>query len=183
MIPKGLLSGDQPTPITEKERLSRASFAGDAIMAVGNTVAERYMLRERTRMREHQLQHQMRIANIQARDVEIRGQRAIEATQRQIAATLGAQRATLAAQGVDVGQGSALELQEETAALGAEALETLSANIFREAWGIKAQAAGMESQAEFVRVGGRGMERESVVTAGANIVRAGQRFAIRRAGG
>jgi len=82
---------------------------------------------------------------------ELGAQSTLEAGQRQIAAqTLkagqlkGAQRAALAANGVDLGEGSAAEVQVSSDMLKEIDTETLRVNATRTAWGYRAQ--GMEAQ-------------------------------------
>ena len=138
--------------------------------------AERPVIREERRLAEQQLGFNQRIADLQARDVEIRGRKAIEEHSRTIARVSGAQRAALAAQGIDVSSGTALEIQQETAALGAEDLSQIRANIFRDAWGLKAAAAGLATQAGQVRIAARQTEREAIVSATRRTIRAGLKF-------
>lgn len=82
---------------------------------------------------------------------ELGAQSALEAGQQQIAAqTLkagqlkGAQRAALAANGIDLGEGSAAEVQVSSDIVKQIDTDTLRANAARTAWGYRAQ--GMEAQ-------------------------------------
>lgn len=87
-----------------------------------------------------------KLAERQAADAIARGQ---TAAQRQGMATrqaIGAQRAALAANGVEVNDGSAVDVQSDTAALGALDALTIRNNAAREAWGYQAQASNYRQQ-------------------------------------
>lgn len=82
-----------------------------------------------------------------AREAVERGQQA-EAKKRMEAASLrGRQRAVLAANGVDVNSGSALDIQEDTAGLGELDALTLRSNAEREAIGYRQQGANFGGEA------------------------------------
>lgn len=81
-----------------------------------------------------------RMAELQAKDSERRGALAAQAIRSQGRRVVGAQRAALAAQGVDVSTGSAVDVQADTAYQAeADAQQTIS-NAWRESWGIRTQA-------------------------------------------
>jgi hypothetical protein len=63
----------------------------------------------------------------------------------------GKQRASLAAQGVDVNSGSAAEIQDETKEMGEMDVLKIKNNAWKEAWGHKVQAQDYRSQAAFAR--------------------------------
>ena len=99
------------------------------------------------------------IADTQAADAMTRGQ---EREQRARAATrglIGSQRASYAAQGVDVGQGSAADVQADAAFLGELDALTEETNAAREAWGFKVQATDLRNRADVTRRTGVNQER------------------------
>lgn len=59
----------------------------------------------------------------------------------------GAQRAGLAANGVDLGVGSANQILTTTDAMGEADANTINANAVRSAWGYRTQAVGQTNQA------------------------------------
>jgi hypothetical protein len=67
---------------------------------------------------------------------------------------LGASKAALAAQGVDVGYGSALDVQSSEAQLGELDALTIRNSAAREAWGYKVQGLGYRQQAKLAELGG-----------------------------
>lgn len=67
------------------------------------------------------------------------GDTKVAAKQQQTAQMIGAERAGLAASGVDLDSGSALRLQTDTATLGAVDAGTIRANAARDAYGFRTQ--------------------------------------------
>ena len=75
------------------------------------------------------------------------GQIAVENQDLKTAQTYGMQRANLGANGVDMGQGSALDLLTSTKLMGERDADQLQTNALREAWGYSTQAADDTSNA------------------------------------
>lgn len=66
----------------------------------------------------------------------------------------GAQRAKLAGSGVDVGSGTAVDLQNETTAMTQQDEAKIRKNAFREAWGIRTQASYGREAGSYARQAG-----------------------------
>lgn len=81
-----------------------------------------------------------KVAQLNAADAVARGNQAAQRFGMQVRGTIGAERAGFAAQGVDVGSGSALDTQVETGMFGALDEQTIRNNANREAWGITTNA-------------------------------------------
>ena len=86
------------------------------------------------------------VGDFNARIDEMGAQSALAAGQQQVAAqtlkagqVMGAQRASLAANGVDLGQGSAAEVQASTSIMKDIDSNTIQANAIRNAWGYRTQ--------------------------------------------
>lgn len=94
-----------------------------------------------------------------AADVMERGQEDIATYRRQLSQVQGQQRVGLAAQGIDLTQGTAAQIAQQTQKIGEMDIGTIRRNIEREAWGIRTQAninyrAGMaQSQASMFGAG------------------------------
>jgi len=91
------------------------------------------------------------IAGWQAQDAIQRGGRTVVQSRIQTAQTKGAQRARLAAAGVDLGEGSALNILADTDYFGEIDVNTITDNAAREAWAIRQQAAGFKSEASLLQ--------------------------------
>jgi len=125
---------------------------------------ERRALIEHAGLTDRAAQDRIRQGQRQAQDAELRGD-----------LVAGAQRANLAAQGVDIGSGTAALLQEETRAISRDQAQSLRINAFREALGMKIEGAQARSQAGMIRSGSKLRRRVSLATGGLSFARNLQR--------
>lgn len=79
----------------------------------------------------------------------------------------GSQRARLAAQGIDIDTGSALDVQLETYGLGELDALTIRNNAKREAWGYRVSAGELRGRAQLARIGGPGANVGTLLTGAA----------------
>lgn len=100
------------------------------------------------------LKGQAAVADVNARIAELGAQSALLQGQQQVGAlTLKAgqlkssQRASMAANGIDLGVGSAAEIQASTDIMKEIDANTLTANAVRSAWGYRTQAVNFENEA------------------------------------
>jgi hypothetical protein len=98
------------------------------------------------------------IARLQAADAIERGREAEERFREGVKLTIGRQRAGLAAQNVDVGFGSAVDVQADAAYLGELDALQIRTNAAREAWGFQVQAEDYGKRAEIARKEGVNLE-------------------------
>jgi hypothetical protein len=80
------------------------------------------------------------IANWNAQDAARRGEQDLIDTRRKTAAIMGNQRATLAGRGIDLSEGSALNILSDTAYLGEQDALTVKDNTAKNVWAAKVQA-------------------------------------------
>lgn len=100
------------------------------------------------------LQGQAAVADTNARIAELGAQSALNQGQQQVGAlTLKAgqlkssQRTTMAANGIDLGSGNAVEIQASTDIMKEIDANTLTANAVRSAWGYRTQAVNFQNEA------------------------------------
>lgn len=91
------------------------------------------------------------LARTASEDALDRGRRDQQLQGRKLAATRGAQTAAMAANGIDTGFGSAVDIANDTAMLGAEDAQTLRENTIRESKGFSIQGANYRSEAQAAR--------------------------------
>jgi hypothetical protein len=113
-----------------------------------------------------QLTFNSKVADLQARDAELRGKKEATEHKTKVKTLIGSQRAALAAQGIDVGSGSALDLQTETAEFGALDAMTIRNNAFREATGYRIQSIDYAGQATMTRLAGKNAARNTMLAGG-----------------
>lgn len=93
---------------------------------------------------------------------------------RRVRAALGSQRAAIAANGLDVNSGTALDLQAETAGFGAADALNLRANALRQAWGFDVESVNQTNRGRAARTAGRNQAIGTLLTTGAGM--AGQAY-------
>lgn len=100
------------------------------------------------------MQGQAAVADVNARIAELGAQSALYQGQQQVGAlTLKAgqlkssQRTAMAANGIDLGSGNAVEIQASTDIMKEIDANTLTANAVRSAWGYRTQAVNFENEA------------------------------------
>lgn len=84
---------------------------------------------------------------------------------------IGSQRAALGAQGIDIESGSALDIQKETASLGAEDALNIKNNAWRESWGYQVQANDLRGRAEMSRLTAKAKSKNTLLTGGLSAVK------------
>lgn len=122
---------------------------GSLISSIGNISSG--ILNYQSAQIQGQFQKQMyeinkRLASFKAEDALLRGSEAVTEHKRGVKQFVGRQRAALAAQGISVDAGSALQIQENTASMGALDALKIKNNAVREAWGYKTEAISFGGQ-------------------------------------
>lgn len=116
------------------------TVASTAISAVGQMRAASYQAAIAKRNAEQ--------ADIMAKDAIARGEQKADSERRKTAYKIGAQTVGLAASGVDVGSGMALNIIGDTALLGEFDAQVIKDNAERESWGYKNQAEQFRMEAK-----------------------------------
>jgi len=154
-----------------------AAMATFAIVEALGTAYSAYVTaglqRDLSKLERQQYDMNAAFANLQADDSIRRGARAAQEHLVKTRGLIGAQRANIAGQNVRVDVGSAAEIQADTAASGAMDALTIRNNAWREAWGLRAQAAGLQGQGALAQIKGQAAAAETLATGGANMVRTG----------
>lgn len=126
------------------------------------------------------------VAELQAQDAIARGVEEEQRFRTRVRATIGAQRAGIAAGNIDVGYGSAVDVQADAAFLGELDALTIAGNAAREAWGYKMNAEDMTRRGQIARQEGAAFAESgrvnqtasrwgaagSIVTAGSSLLAA-----------
>lgn len=126
--------------------------AGDAAARAG--VAER----ESAESAAGLFDYNAAVADLQASDAIARGAEEENRFRAGVRGIVGAQRAGFAAGNVDVGFGSALDVQADAAYLGELDALTIRTNAAREAWGYKVEAEDLRRRGQITRKEGKNAE-------------------------
>lgn len=97
------------------------------------------------------------IADLQAADAIARGVEEEQRYRTSVRGIIGSQRAAFAGGNIDVGFGSALDVQEDAAYLGELDALQIRTNAAREAWGYKVQAEDLRRRGTITRREGRNL--------------------------
>ena len=117
------------------------------------------------------------IAKLQAEDAIKRGEREAIRYEKKGQQAIGASRAALAAQGVDVSSGSALDVQTDIAEQAAVGAVTIRNNAWRQAWGYKVQAESYSQTGFMEREAAQAKAKSTMLTGVANTLAIGGRMA------
>ena len=97
------------------------------------------------------------VAELQAKDALTRGDLEAGRFRARTRALVGEQRVGIAAGNIDVGYGSAVDVQADATFLGELDALTVRTNAAREAWGYRVEATDLEMQADIQRAEGANM--------------------------
>lgn len=151
--------------------LAAVSQAISGVGSIASSYSQSQAISEQGKYESRQLRSNAEIAKLQAQDAIRRGEKEEQDHRKQVRKLISRQRAIMGAQGLDLESGTALQLQEETASLGALDALTIRNNAYREAWGYKAQAANLQSQSRFERLSARGRAQSTLLTGGLSFAR------------
>jgi len=141
-----------------------SAVQGVSSLASGVMNAQAY--RQQGEFQRQQFEFNKRIAETQAEDAIRRGDKDAVALKKSAKRLIGAQRTALAAQGIEIDSGSALDVQMDTAQLAAQDALTIKNNAYREAWGYKVQALDYGAKGQFAELQGRQQATQSLLTGG-----------------
>ena len=99
------------------------------------------------------------VAELQAQDALARGEWSADRMAEEIDQVVGSQRAGMAAGNIDVGFGSAVDINADAAALGALDIAQIRNNAAAEAWGFQVESTDLRKRADIYRLGGENAKR------------------------
>jgi len=135
-----------------------------------NTAGNAYVSAKATRA---QGEYQKRIADINARTADAQAEDAVARGDREAAKKLqdtrkamGAQKAAMAANGMDVNSADAIDILNETEVVGQTDIATIKTNAWREAWGYKSQAVSMAGEGNMKNLAAQNTARATLISGG-----------------
>jgi aspartyl-tRNA synthetase len=147
------------------------SATTSAISAIGSTYSSVVSQRAEAEYKRSQLEINRQLAEMRAKDAISRGEKSTEQLKKQTKKLIGSQRTALAAQGINIEGGSALDVQVDTAELSALDALAIKANAYREAFGYRSQALGYGGQAAFTGIASAAAQRQTIATGGLGFLR------------
>lgn len=114
-------------------------------------------------------QNNAKLADYKAETVARIGSVEEERQRAKVRQMIGSQRAAFASNGLDLSEGTPLDVVSETAGTGIEDALTIRANAMREAWGYRQEATDLRSSATFKKVSGINAANSTLLTTGASV--------------
>mgnify|MGYP001313562262 CR=1 FL=1 len=115
-----------------------------------------------------QYERNAQLAEFNAKEAVRMGETNAQQKAMQVKKLIGKQRATAAAQGIEVNDGSALDFQAEAAGLGALDIVTIRNNAWKQAWGYKVEASNDRANAAMTKISAKYAARSTLITGGMN---------------
>lgn len=152
-----------------------AAGAGAAVAGLGiiGSVGEASAIRAQGRYQETMFSINAKFAQEKARDAIDRGRVEETSYRKRVRKLIGAQRASMAAQGIDIDSGSAAEIVRETATLGSEDALMIRNNAYREAMGYKSQANSLRQQGRMAGLAARQRSSNTLLGGGLKALQGG----------
>ncbi len=123
-----------------------ASVAGTAFSAIG-AMNQAQAAQDQANYNAAVAENNAKLAEYKAQDAQQRGELEAQKVQREAAQLRGAQRATMAARGLSLGEGTPLSLLEQTDYFSATDVATARTNAAKESWAARVQKANFETEA------------------------------------
>lgn len=130
------------------------SWASIAVAVVGGLFSAK-AASDQAKYQSQVAERNAQIAENQAQEAVARGEQDVIEIQRRGAALRSAQRASLGAKGIDLGYGTAADLQDQTDFFTQSDVATARTNARKNAWGYRAQKGGFLAEAENTRYQGK----------------------------
>lgn len=150
-----------------------ASAATNAVSSVGQAYSQAKAIKAQGKYQEQIALGNSRLSEFFAADSLKRGDTEAEFVKKRGNQIVGAQRASFAAQGIEVDSGTAMAVQEETTKMAELDALTVKNNAWREAWGFKVEASNASFSGRFAALGARNEGRSTLLTGGINAARYG----------
>ncbi len=166
--------------MTDFSTIALASGATQAGAGIANGYTQSNAIQAQSSYDKAAAAENARILERQAADAEERGAKDASLIGRRASQIQGAQQARLAAQGLDVTSGSAVDYQAETGVMSEMDKLTARNNAVREAYGYRSQARAVRSGASLEAMAARGAARSTLLqsyTSGAKDVVLGAYYA------
>lgn len=148
--------------------LLATGFGIQGLSSIGNAYSQSQAIEAQGAYQKSAYDFNSKVAEMESADVLKRGNRAISENKKATSSQVGAERADLAAQGVDVNSGTAREIQNDTQYVGALNAITISNNVWRESWGYKSQAIADTAAGRFSQLASETNYGNTLLTGGLN---------------
>lgn len=143
-----------------------AATAALMITQLGGAFAQSEAQKAQASFQESQAKINSMFAEMQYNDALRRGDKQARQYQKQASKIVGSQKATLAAQGIDIDVGTAADIQEETREAIALDVNEIRNNAYRQAFGFKQESLSQKFQGEIAKMTGDFRSQQTLITGG-----------------
>lgn len=150
-----------------------AIAGGQAGLQLFGAYEQSESLRAQGQYQKQQAYAQAGLNELYAKDVEAKGRRASLRVRQKANVVKGAQRAALAAQGIDVSTGTAGDILDETQTAGEMDALTTKNNAWREAFGYKTEAVRLRTEGDYANMTAKNQAKLTLLTGGLQAVGTG----------
>lgn len=133
-------AGTFGTALTAMQAISLAATVGGTVVSAGSAY-------QQSQANKQIAQNNATVAEYQAQDAQRRGEEDAQAIQRRAAALKSSQRVNMASKGLDLGYGTAADLQDQTDFFAQSDVATARTNAAKDAWGKRAMGANYRAEA------------------------------------
>jgi len=154
--------------MADANQMAMLLSASDTVGKVGSQRAQARAVQAQGEYEAQAYERNADVAALQRKDAIERGSVAAGMKDAETVAKVGSARASMGAQGVDVGVGSAVDVQANISQIGALERATIENNAAREAWGFQVQGTDLAQRAKVARAAAKqaaaGLAAESIGT-------------------
>lgn len=129
--------------------------AGVMVAGIAKGMIEGRAAKKVSRQEAAQLELKSKFSKIQVEQVKEKAKKDVFMRERQTRKVVGSQQAILGAAGVDLGEGTAFDIQEEAYQIGIEDAEAIQNNALLEIWGLETESLQLEQVAADTRRAGK----------------------------
>lgn len=146
---------------------------GSAATGLAGSFADAQSIRAQGDYQNEMAKINAKYAEFSAESAIKRGDKAATDVKKQTKKLIGSQRAALAAQGIQIDSGSALDVQEDTAMIGQQEALKIKNNAWMEAFGFKVQAQQDTQQGKIAKMAANNTASATIATGGWQAVSGG----------
>lgn len=189
MAAAGTQSGTPNPTAQAQQQAGRASLLmGTAegiqgLSSMGNAFSQSQAIQAQAAFQKQQYDTNATLADMQSQDAINRGDKQAQLIKTKTSQMISSQRAAMGAQGVEVNSGSNMQIQEDTASIGALDALTAKNNAWREAWGYKMQASQYRGAGAMASLAADNESRNTLLTGGMQMLGYGLKSAYYTGGG
>lgn len=135
------------TDILRPNQLLAGGSLGKGLLSLFGGISDSNAIKQQTEFSKDQLLLNQQVAEIQSKQAEEVGQFEASVSENRTASIVGEQKVSQASSGIDVNTGTAKQVQEQTAEVGAKDVQEIHNNAAMSAWGFKVKSLNLGSEA------------------------------------